>query len=73
MRANSGTALTVLSLVNVLNFYDRIVLGAVLEPIRHEFALSDTQLGAMVTLFTVVFAMAEGTVTINWKPLATKL
>jgi MFS family permease len=58
VRANSGTALTVLFLVNVLNFYDRIVLGAVLEPIRHEFALSDTQLGAMVTLFTVVFAIA---------------
>jgi predicted MFS family arabinose efflux permease len=50
--------LGVLFLVNVLNFYDRLVLGAVLEPVRREFALSDTQLGAMVTLFTLVFAAA---------------
>jgi predicted MFS family arabinose efflux permease len=34
------------------------VLGAVLEPLRREFALSDTQLGAIVTLFTLVFAIA---------------
>lgn len=34
------------------------MLGAVLEPIRHEFSLSDTQLGAMVTLFTVIYAIA---------------
>ena len=58
MRDRAGTALTVLFLVNVLNFYDRMVLGAVLEPLRHEFSLSDTQLGAMVTLFTVVYAVA---------------
>jgi predicted MFS family arabinose efflux permease len=49
---------TILFLVNILNYYDRIVLGAVLEPIRREFTLSDTQLGAMVTLFTLVFAFA---------------
>jgi MFS family permease len=35
-----------------------MVLGAVLEPVRREFSLSDTQLGAMVTLFTVVYAVA---------------
>src|SRR3954447_22422890 len=58
LRNRAGPALTVLFLVNVLNFYDRMVLGAVLEPLRHEFALSDTQLGAMVTLFTVVYAVA---------------
>ena len=32
---------------NILNFYDRQVLGALLEPIRKEFHLSDTQLGAL--------------------------
>ena len=57
MRSHSGTALAVLFLVNVLNFYDRLVLGAVLEPLRREFSLSDTQLGAMVTLFTVIYAV----------------
>lgn len=58
MRSRAETALTILFLVNVLNFYDRLVLGAVLEPMRREFALSDTQLGAMVTLFTMVYAIA---------------
>jgi MFS family permease len=58
VRAKAGTALTVLFLVNTLNFYDRIILGAAVEKIRHDFALSDTQLGALVTLFTLVFAFA---------------
>jgi MFS family permease len=53
-----GPALAVLFLVNVLNFYDRQALSAVLEPLRHEFLLSDTQLGGLVTLFTIVFAVA---------------
>jgi predicted MFS family arabinose efflux permease len=53
-----GPALAVLFLVNVLNFYDRQALGAIIEPLRHEFSLSDTQLGGLVTLFTVVFALA---------------
>ena len=51
-------ALPLLLLVNVLNIYDRQVLGAVLEPLRHEFHLSDTQLGALPAAFTVVYALA---------------
>ena len=59
MRSRSvGPALAVLFLVNVLNFYDRQTLAAILEPLRHEFSLSDTQLGGLFTLFTVVFALA---------------
>jgi MFS family permease len=53
-----GPALAVLFLVNVLNFYDRQTLAAILEPLRHEFSLSDTQLGGLFTLFTIVFALA---------------
>src|SRR5438128_3147515 len=53
-----GPSLAVLFLVNVLNFYDRQALAAVLEPLRHEFRLTDTQLGGLVTMFTVVFALA---------------
>ena len=53
-----GPALAVLFLVNVLNYYDRQTLAAILEPLRHEFSLSDTQLGGLFTLFTVVFALA---------------
>ena len=29
-----------------------------LEPLRHEFHLSDTQLGALPTIFTMVYAIA---------------
>ena len=54
----AGPTLAVLFLVNVLNFYDRQALGAVLEPVRHEFRLSDTQLGALTTIFTVIYAVA---------------
>ena len=50
--------LAVLFLVNVLNFYDRQALGAVLEPLRHEFQLTDQQLGAIPTAFIIVYALA---------------
>jgi len=59
---SSGAAATVplliLFLVNVLNFYDRQVLGAVLEPLHREFGLSDTRLAALATAFTLVYAVA---------------
>jgi MFS family permease len=50
--------LAVLFLVNVLNFYDRQALGAVLEPLRGEFHLSDRQLGSIPTAFIIVYALA---------------
>ena len=50
-------ALAVLFAINILNFYDRQVLGALLEPIRKEFHLSDTQLGALGTLPIVLYAL----------------
>jgi len=51
-------ALLVLFFVNVLNYYDRQALGALVEPLRHEFRLSDTQLAAIPTLVTIVYAVA---------------
>jgi predicted MFS family arabinose efflux permease len=53
-----GPSLAVLFLVNVLNIYDRQVLSAVVEPLRHAFSLTDTQLGLLPALFTVVYAVA---------------
>jgi MFS family permease len=50
-------SLAVLFAINILNFYDRQVLGALLEPIRKEFHLSDTQLGALGTLPIVLYAL----------------
>jgi predicted MFS family arabinose efflux permease len=51
-------ALAVLFAVNCLNIYDRQVLGALAEPLRKEFGLSDMQIGALSTLFTLVYAVA---------------
>ena len=52
------STLAVLFLVNVLNFYDRNALGAVIEPLRREFHLTDRQLGAIPTAFIIVYALA---------------
>ncbi len=54
----AAAPLTVLFLVNVLNYYDRQALGAVVEPLRHEFGLNDTQLALLPTLFTIIYAVA---------------
>jgi len=50
-------ALWILFAINVLNFYDRQVLGALTEPVRREFNLSDTQIGAITTAFTLLYAV----------------
>jgi predicted MFS family arabinose efflux permease len=47
-----------LFLINVLNYYDRQVLGALAEPLRREFGLSDAQFGGLSTVFIVVYAVA---------------
>jgi MFS family permease len=54
----ASAPLLILFLVNVLNFYDRQVLGAVFEPLHREFGLSDTQLAALSTAFTLLYAVA---------------
>jgi MFS family permease len=53
-----GPALAVLFFVNVLNYYDRQALAALAEPLRHQFALSDAQLGGLSTVFIVLYAVA---------------
>jgi MFS family permease len=42
--------------INAMNFFDRQILGAVGEPIRKEFGLSDASLGALGTAFTLLYA-----------------
>ncbi|PYP90557.1 MAG: MFS transporter [Candidatus Angelobacter sp. Gp1-AA117] len=50
-------SLAVLIAINVLNFYDRHVAGALVEPVRKEFGLSDTQVGWLSTAFTVLYGL----------------
>lgn len=50
-------ALWVLFAVNILNFYDRHVAGALAEPTRKEFLLSDAEIGFLGTAFTWLYAI----------------
>ena len=43
--------------VNILNFYDRHVAGALTEPIRKEFHLTDTQIGLLGSVFIWLYAI----------------
>ena len=44
--------------INLLNFYDRQAPGALVEPIRREFGLSDTQIGLLGSMFIWIYALA---------------
>jgi predicted MFS family arabinose efflux permease len=57
--ASSWWPLAVLVAINILNFYDRQVAGAVAEPVRKEFHLSDTQLGWLNTAFTLLYGVVS--------------
>src|SRR5215472_10364049 len=51
------TSLIFLVIINIINFYDRNVGGALAEPMRREFGLSDTQIGWLGTAFTLLYAV----------------
>jgi predicted MFS family arabinose efflux permease len=53
----SGYALFVLFLINLMNFFDRQIIGGVGEGIRREWGLSDTALGLLATVFTLLYAV----------------
>ena len=57
MKRRASYALAVLFLINLINFFDRQIIGAVAEPIRREWALSDTELGVLATVFTLLYAV----------------
>lgn len=43
--------------INILNFYDRHLTGALVEPMRKEFTLTDTQIGLMGSVFIWIYAV----------------
>jgi MFS family permease len=57
MQRRATYALAVLFLINAINFFDRQIIGAVAEPIRREWGLSDTELGVLATVFTLLYAV----------------
>jgi MFS family permease len=50
-------SVVVLFAVNILNFYDRHVPGALVEPMRKEFHLNDTQIGLLGSAFIWIYAI----------------
>ncbi len=54
------TGLVVLTLINLLNYLDRFVVSALVESLKHStLALSDTQLGSLMTGFIIVYMLAS--------------
>lgn len=49
--------MAVLFAINILNFYDRHVPGALVEPIRKEFHLDDSQIGLIGSAFIWLYAI----------------
>jgi len=69
MRKDAKAALAVLIAINVLNFYDRNVTGALAEPVRKEFHLTDTQIGFLGSAFIWLYALVGvplGSVADRW-------
>ena len=50
-------ALCILFGINAMNFYDRQILGAVMEPVRKAWGLSDSAMGWLSTAFTLFYAV----------------
>ena len=69
-RHGARSALVVLFAINLLNFFDRNMFGAVVEPIRKEWALNDSQIGWLATAFILLYAFVGvplGRLSDRWK------
>src|SRR6202047_324275 len=67
--SSASFALFVLFAINLLNFFDRQLPGALAEPIRKEFHLSDTALGLLGTVAPLMYALVGlplGRLADNW-------
>ncbi len=56
-RRRLAYTLAVLLGINTMNFFDRQILGAVAEPIKKEWKLSDAQVGWLGTAFVLLYAV----------------
>ena len=55
-RRQAWFALGVLFAINLMNFYDRQIIAAVMEPIRKDWSLSDKDVGILGTAFVLIYA-----------------
>ena len=56
-RRDGRIALTVLTVINFLNYIDRYVLASVFEPIKRELHFTDVQLGWSLSAFMITYAI----------------
>jgi len=56
-RNDLSFSVAVLFAINILNFYDRHVPGALVEPMRREFHINDTQIGLLGSAFIWLYAI----------------
>lgn len=57
-RRRRGWLLAVLTLANLVNFYDRTIPAVVVDPLKEQFGLSDSAIGVLGGSFTIVYAVA---------------
>lgn len=55
----AGYALVVLALVNLFNYVDRWMLAALVESVKADLGLSDTQLGLIASAFIVIYTASS--------------
>ncbi len=56
---SASLGLAILSIINLFNYLDRYVVSALVESLKHsELALSDTDLGSLMSGFLIVFTLA---------------
>jgi predicted MFS family arabinose efflux permease len=65
-------ALLLFFLLSFFNYLDRFILSVLLEPIRHEFGLTDTQLGLLSGVAFAVFYTTLGLVIARWADLGNR-
>jgi MFS family permease len=55
---SAGAGLAILAFINLFNYLDRYVVSAVFESLKHSLALSDTNLGSLISAFLLVYTFA---------------
>jgi MFS transporter, Spinster family, sphingosine-1-phosphate transporter len=57
---SASLALAILAFINLFNYLDRYVVSALVETLKHsELALTDTQLGSLMSGFLIVYALVS--------------
>lgn len=55
---NAWRILSLLTLANILNFFDRTLPAVLVEPMKKDFGINDAQIGLISAVFVVVYGIA---------------